>query len=103
MKLAIFAIALLGLAALTGCSTRIEERPIEIVESAAVTSIEEAGADPGDWRVEGSCVAQGPCRVDVYKRDGEFVVSNRYTVKDSRATVNGDDRIRTTVARMSGS
>lgn len=94
---------LLCLLALPGCSTRIEESPVEIVESAAADSIVKSGGDPGDWLVKGSCVAQGPCHVDVYDREtGRLIARNRYVVKDSRATVNGTDKINTAVVDKSG-
>lgn len=91
-------------AAIAGCDTRIENSPLEIVEASARKSISEAGGDSGQWAIQPSCVAQGPCHVDVYPRGQEHsVVTNRYTVKDSRATLNGSDNILRAVSVSSGS
>jgi len=86
-----------GIAAIfSGCDTRIEERPIEIAESRAIQSIEEGGSDPADWKLEGECVAMGPCQVQASAAGlpDEVLAIDRYTVKDSRASLNGTDRIR---------
>ena len=99
MKLALLLITVAGLAVLlivfsTG-DTRISESPIEVAEAQAKLTIEDAGADPADWTTTGDCVAMGPCHVDlgVPALPGEILATDNYTVKDSRASVNGPENI----------
>ena len=89
-------------AAIAGCDTRIEESPIEIAESTAIKSIEQGGSDPDLWNLSGECVAMGPCNVDAGPAELPEVVlaTDLYTVKDSRASLNGTDRIRVAAERV---
>jgi len=105
MKLALLLITAAGLVILlvvfsTG-DTRISERPIEVAEGRAERTIEEAGSDPAEWNLEGDCVAMGPCHVDlsVPALPGLVLATDRYTVKDSRASVNGPENIRAVIER----
>ena len=102
-KASVLALVLVG-AVFAGCDTRIEDSPVEIVEASARDSIRGAGGDLEQWNLRASCVAQGPCHVDVHPRGGkQQVATNRYTVKDSRATLNGADNIMRLVASSTGS
>ena len=105
MKLALLVITLAGLAVLvvvfsTG-DTRISESPVEIAETRAARTIEEAGGERSDWELDGECVAMGPCQVALSAAalPGEVLATDRYTVKDSRASVNGPERIGAVVER----
>ena len=99
MKLALLLITVAGLAVLlivfSSGDTRISESPVEVAEARAELTIEDAGADPADWTTDGTCVAMGPCQVDlgVPELPGEVLATDSYTVKDSRASVNGPENI----------
>ena len=87
--------------ALGGCDTRIEESPTEVVELRAERSIDEAGGDPSDWRIEGSCIGMGPCSAVAFAArypDLELAQSP-YTVRDSRAFPKMPDGIAEAAAR----
>ena len=81
--------------------TRISESPVEVAEARAELTIQDAGSDPAEWTTDGDCVAMGPCHVDlgVPQLPGEVLATDNYTVKDSRATVNGPENIGTVVER----
>ena len=99
MKLALLLITVAGLAVLlivfSSGDTRISESPVEVAETRADRTIEEAGSDPAEWTTTGDCVAMGPCHVDlgVPALPGEVLATDSYTVKDSRASVNGPENI----------
>lgn len=105
MKLALLLVTAAGLVILlvvfSTRDTRISERPVEIAEARASQTIKEAGSDPSTWTVEGDCVAMGPCRVDLGAPElpGLTLASDSYTVKDSRASVNGPENIGAMVER----
>lgn len=108
MKLALLIITVAGLALLvvvfTSGDTRISESPVEVAEARAVRTIEEGGSDPAEWTVTGDCVAMGPCHVDlgVEALPDEVLATDSYTVKDSRATVNGPENIGAVIERAVG-
>ena len=108
MRLALLIVTIAGLGLLlivfSSGDTRISESPVEVAESRAIRTIEEGGADPEDWIVEGACVAMGPCQVDLRSPElpDTVLATDGYTVKDSRATVNGPENIGAVIERAVG-
>jgi hypothetical protein len=97
-----FATLPIALVAVTtaGCSG-VEVGPHSAANEKATASIEAAGGDPADWRVDNECAAAGPCEVELssVQHPGKVVARNSYRVKDSFPWPLGRDEIRMAVAR----